>query len=41
MSTNIKPLLTKGLQLYYKILKLHRRALPPQMKVLGDYYVRQ
>jgi hypothetical protein len=36
-----KELLKKGLQLYYKILKTHRRKLPGQFRKLGDIYVKQ
>jgi hypothetical protein len=39
--SELRQILTNGLRLYYSILKLHRRVLPPQMRAIGDLYVRQ
>lgn len=36
-----KELLRKGLQLYYNILKLHRKKLAGPMRRMGDLYVKQ
>ena len=34
-------LLRKGVRLYYNILKIHRKKLPKQMRIIGDLYVKQ
>lgn len=31
----------EGLSLYYKILKLHSKILPPDMKGLGNAYLKE
>ena len=41
MDPKLQQQLLKGLRLYYNILKLHRRKLPPSMRSIGDLYVRQ
>lgn len=41
MNQELHKLLTNGLRLYYKIIKLHHKQLPRKMRMMGDYYVRQ
>jgi len=33
-------ILRDGLKLYYNILKIHRKVLPPEMKKIGNLYLR-
>ena len=40
MPTELTTALLSGLRLYYNILKLHRRVLPPKLRAIGDLYLR-
>jgi hypothetical protein len=41
MNKEFQDVLTKGLKLYYRILKLHKNTLLGKLKRLGDLYVKQ
>lgn len=41
MPQELQTILKNGLRLYYRILKLHRRALPSKLRSIGDIYLRQ
>lgn len=41
MEKELQMALRNGVRLYYRILKLHRRALPFSLRSIGDIYVRQ
>ena len=41
MEKKLTSFLKNGVRLYYRILKLHRYALPGKLRRLGDIYVKQ
>jgi hypothetical protein len=41
MNNELTQIMKQGVQLYYKILKMHKQKLPKQLRLLGDLYVKQ